>query len=440
MRIFTSQDELLQTIHPSGDNPSQAAPSVVSEHIDDLIATFVFSENEEIKQTAASAIRQAAKELSITSTSILPFYSALGKRLITSDFTVPAINVRALTYDTATLLFQLMDKHAIGPLVFEIAKSEMKYTKQRPFEYTTVILAAAIKAGYSGPVFIQGDHFQLNHDNFTSDPENEVTSIENLIKESLDAGFFNIDIDASTLVDLSKTTLSEQQRHNSEVTARLTKFIRDHEPKDMAVSIGGEIGHIGGRNSTPEDFEAFMNGYIALVTSNGISKVSVQTGSSHGGIPLPDGTIKKAAIDFSVLSEVGELARDTYHMAGAVQHGASTLPLELFSEFPKHNTAEIHLATGFQNIVFDTIPSALRDEMYHWLTTNKKDEWKEDYNKEQFLYKTRKHTLGVFKQQLWSLRAEEKQPILQALTTQFETIFEKLNMYNTKEVLGKHID
>jgi len=41
-------------------------------------------------------------------------------------------------------------------------------------------------------------------------------------------------------------------------------------------------------------------------------------------------------------------------MGGAVQHGASTLPDDMFDLFPKKGTMEVHLATGFQNIIFDS--------------------------------------------------------------------------------------
>ena len=62
-------------------------------------------------------------------------------------------------------------------------------------------------------------------------------------------------------------------------------------------------------------------------------------------MPLPDGGVAEVKLDFEVLRELGEVAR-AYGLAGAVQHGASTLPDELFHHFPAVETAEIHLATG----------------------------------------------------------------------------------------------
>ena len=118
----------------------------------------------------------------------------------------------------------------------------------------------------------------------------------------------------------------------------------------MTISVGGEIGEVGKKNSTVEELRAYLDGYRRELDARapgatGISKVSVQTGTSHGGVPLPDGGVAEVKLDFEVLRELGEVAR-AYGLAGAVQHGASTLPDELFHRFPAVETAEIHLATG----------------------------------------------------------------------------------------------
>ncbi len=405
--------------------------------IDTLIFQALFGD-EETKKQKRKKIRDISLEKGIVSTSIHHLYQAFGTGKI-FGFTVPAINIRALTYDTAAIIFELMLKHNIGAVVFEIARSEIEYTDQRPDEYTTSILAGAIKAGYTGPVFLQGDHYQFSKNKFSIDADAEVNRIKELTKESIEAGFYNIDIDASTLVDLEKSTLPEQQKTNSRITAEMTRFIRSIQPDTIQVSIGGEIGHIGGKNSTANDFIAFMDEYKKEIAENGISKVSVQTGTSHGGIPTTDGKIEDVKLDFSVLESVSEIARDRYGMGGAVQHGASTLPNELFGKFVEHKTLEIHLATGFQNIVYENMPILLREEIYVWLKDNLKAEWETDWTEEQFLYKTRKKAFGPFKKQLFTLSLQDKQPIADALSQQLEFLFEKLNTFNTRELTDQFI-
>ena len=192
--------------------------------------------------------------LGIMPASIQSLYEAMGRKEV-SGFTVPAINIRALTYHTAQAVFRAAIKGKVGPVIFEIARSEIDYTRQRPREYTCAVMAAAVKAGYRGPLFLQGDHFQINAKKFAADPEKEIQAVKDLIWEAIEAGFYNIDIDTSTLVDLSKPTVKEQQRINYTLAAELTTMIRDLEPAGITISVGGEIGEVGGKNSTVEELQ-----------------------------------------------------------------------------------------------------------------------------------------------------------------------------------------
>ncbi|RME66516.1 MAG: aldolase, partial [Nitrospirae bacterium] len=289
-------------------------------------------------------------------------------------------------------------------------------------------------------VFIQGDHFQAKRENFLNDHNAELKALKTLISSAIGAGFFNIDIDASTLVDYSKPTLNGQQEDNFTVTALLTEFIRDIEPEGITVSVGAEIGHIGGKNSTVEEAIAFMEGYLeTLQKGPGISKLSVQTGTTHGGIPRPDGTVAEVKLDFSVLKDIGHLVRTRYGLSGTVQHGASTLPEDLFGLFPENNCSEIHLATGFQNIMYEEAPEALRKEIYEYLKTHHRDQWKEGMTEEQFIYKTRKLAFGPFKRHWWTLPDEDKERILRKLEEKFTLLFRALRVQDTEEVVKRYI-
>lgn len=413
--------------------------------IDDLIYTVVFSPDPATKEAAGFLIRRGAAALGILSSSIQTLYEGMGRKEV-SGFTVPAINIRGITYDAAQAVFRAAMKGKVGPVLFEIARSEIDYTGQRPFEYTCAVTAAAIKSGWRGPIFIQGDHFQINAKKFAADAEKETQGVKNLIWEAIEAGFYNIDIDTSTLVDLSQPTIKDQQRNNFSLAAELTTMIRDLEPQGITISVGGEIGEVGGKNSTIEELQAYMDGYLEELKKRGdalkgISKISVQTGTTHGGIPLADGTVAKVKIDFDVLEKLSETSRLQYGLSGAVQHGASTLPDEAFDRFPATGTAEIHLATGFQNMIFDSseFPGELREKLYDYLKSNMKNEWKEKDTEEQFIYKTRKKAFGPFKLELWHLPADVRGRICDALERQFAFLFEKLKVNGTRNLLDKYI-
>ncbi|MEK7865753.1 MAG: class II fructose-bisphosphate aldolase [Planctomycetota bacterium] len=413
--------------------------------IDRLIQTAVFGASADLKDAARWAIRTCANATGAISSSIQGLYDAVGKGRC-GGFTTPAINIRGLTYDISRALFRTAKATNAGAFVFEIARSEMGYTEQRPAEYSAAVLAAAIKEGHTGPVFIQGDHFQVNAKKYAAEPDKELGAIRDLCKEALAAGFYNIDIDTSTLVDLSRQTIKEQQRLNFDLCADYTLFIRDLEPKGVTTSVGGEIGEVGKKNSTVEELENYLDGYAESLQgrrpgSKGISKISVQTGTSHGGVPLPDGTVAEVKLDFGTLIELGKVAREKYGLSGAVQHGASTLPAELFNRFPKSNTSEIHLATEFQNMIYESeaFPKELKDTMYAWLRANCKDEAKAGETDEQFIYKTRKKGFGTFKKELWGLPAATKETILNGLQVKFRFLFEQLNVPNTASLVRDHI-
>ena len=435
----------LQGVIESSDGRVQKvvdASRLRAQGIDSLIYTAVFADTDELRAQARTTIRECALQLGIRPCSIQTLYEAMG-RGEASGFTVPAMNFRALAYDSARAAFRAAHRLGVGPMIFEIARSEIGYTLMRPAEYAANILAAAIKEGHEGPVFIQGDHFQVNASKYQADAATEMKALRDVTKEAVDAQFLNIDVDSSTLVDLSRPNAKEQQRPNFEVAADMIRFIRGIQPAGVDVSVGVEIGEVGKKNSTPEELRAFMDGLHETLAGSfkGPSKISVQTGSSHGGVVLPDGTIAKVAIAFETLEEMTRVAREEYKMAGAVQHGASTLPDELFHRFVEVGTAEIHLATNFQSMIYDSplFPESLRQEVYAYLKEKHADEWKTGETEAQFLYSTRKRGTGPFKRQMWDLPEEIRGALRQELEERFAFLFEQLRVPSTLDLLARYV-
>jgi fructose-bisphosphate aldolase class II len=316
-------------VQPHGDTVKVVDPAGLASEATDRVVWQAVFEAAPARDAARWLLWELGQATGVRPSSIGAIYFARGRGEC-SGFTVPAINVRMLAYDTARAIFRAARKCHGGAILLEIARSEIAYTDQRPAEYVSVMIGAALREGWSLPVFIQGDHCQVNAKKYQSDPKGEVAEVKKLIAEEIGAGFYNIDVDTSTLVDLSRPTLLEQQRLNFEHAAEITHFIREREPEGVSVSVGAEIGEVGHKNSTVEELRAFMEGYnreLAKYGSpEGISKISVQTGTSHGGVVLADGTIAKVKLDLDALAALSKVAREEYSMSGAVQHGASTLP------------------------------------------------------------------------------------------------------------------
>jgi len=420
-----------------------ALASGSGEALDRLVWSGVFG-SEAVRTTARQAVLDQARSSGVYPASIQALYLARGRGEAPIDFTVPAINIRGMAYDTARALFRARLALDAGAVICEIARSEISYTDQRPAEYTFVVLAAALREGWKGPVFIQGDHFQVNAKKFATDPEGEIRAVEELTAEAIRAGFYNIDVDTSTLVDLSQNGHEAQQRQNGERCAELAAFIRRHEPKGVTISVGGEIGEVGTKNSTPEELEAFMKVFTAALARRapaaaGLSKISIQTGTSHGGVPLPDGSIAQVKIDFEAIEKLSALARRDHGMAGAVQHGASTLPAELFDRFPKLGACEIHLATEFQNMIFDSpyLPADLKLAIYAKLRETEAGDRKSTDSDEQFFYKTRKKALGAWKRELWGLPPDVRRSMGAALEEKFRFLLDQLRVRGTRALAEK---
>src|SRR5512135_3458453 len=157
-------------------------------HVDKLVE-FSALRSGEIQGWARYIVRGAALDLGIIPSSIHELYLARGRGDAPLTWTTPALNLRVLSFHAARAVFRTAKKMNGAAMIFEIARSEIGYTGQRPAEYATNILAAAIAEGWTGPVFLQGDHFQISAKKYASDPQTEINAVKDLAEEAISAGF-----------------------------------------------------------------------------------------------------------------------------------------------------------------------------------------------------------------------------------------------------------
>ena len=397
----------------------------------------------DVRQAAIWAIREAAHATGLIPASIQGLYVARGQGKWPGR-TVPAINLRGWTYQTSRAAFRAARKMGAGLLIFEQALAEAVYAAQPPVEFTAGVLAAGMREGHTGPIFLQADHDQVNAKNFQKDAQAETQRISEVIRGQIAASFFNIDIDASTVVDLSLPTLVEQQGLNAELTARFTRLVRGLEPAGVTISVGAEIGEVGAHNTTPDELRAFMATYPKMLAAAGggagVTKVSVNSGTYHGGKVLPDGSIAKVPVAFDTLRDISRVAREEFGLAGAVQHGASTLPMDFFGKFPETGTVEIHLALGFNNLIFDhpRLPQEVKDEIRAYCFAHHASERKPDQTEAQFIYTTRKKAWAGMKERFWNLPADIQEAIMVSLEEMFRDMFVRMNVGQTRELVVQH--
>ena len=398
------------------------------------------------REAAAWAIREAAHAAGVIPASIQGLYAARGQGAW-DNRTVPALNLRGWTYPTCRAAFRAARKLGAGLVIFEQAVGEQIYARQSPAEYTAAVLAAAMREGHAGPVFLQADHDQINAKAYAKDPQTEIARLSAIIGEQIAASFFNIDIDASTVVDLSLPTIVEQQRLNAELTAHFARLIRDLEPPDITISVGAEIGEVGHHNTTPEEFRAFMETFPQALGADGrmrvgISKVSVNSGTYHGGKVLPDGSLAPINVGYDTLRAIADVCRSEYGLAGVVQHGASTLPPEQLSRFPGAGAVEIHLALGFNNLLFDhpRLPQSVKDEIRAYVFKHHAHERAAGETDAQFVYNVRKKSWAGMKQRFFDLPADIQSELVSSLEAMFADMFQRMNVAETEELVKRHTD
>lgn len=125
------------------------AAALAGPAMDRLVREAVFGD-QAARDNARWLIWELAQSVGVRPASIHALYLARG-RGETGGFTVPAINVRGMSYDTARAIFRVANAMEAGAFLLEIARSEIAYTDQRPAEYVGVMLAAALREGFAGP-------------------------------------------------------------------------------------------------------------------------------------------------------------------------------------------------------------------------------------------------------------------------------------------------
>ena len=191
--IFESAKQMADAVRPAaavnGDQLTVTSVAALPPDVIDRLAwTAAFGATAEVKGTARWLVRSLAAAAGVRPASIHDLYVAMGQGAV-GGFTVPAINVRAMAYDTARAVIRAARTLDAGAFIFEIARSEIGYTEQRPHEYAAVLFAAALREGFRGPLFIQGDHYQFVAKKYAADPDAVTAEIARACHLAVEAGY-----------------------------------------------------------------------------------------------------------------------------------------------------------------------------------------------------------------------------------------------------------
>lgn len=343
-----------------------------------------------------------------------------------SNLVIPAFNLRGMTFELALGIFQAVQELKTEFFIFEIARSELGYTSQHPYSYAGLVLAAALESDWQRPVYLQADHLQVNPERYGNSLLREIHVVKKLLKAYLKAGFLSVDLDCSGLNNLKEEKPELLLKENLGMSLKLLRFLKLLK-RGKEIAVGLEVGEIGSRSTTTEELNWFLENLKIKLPKAPVVKIAVQTGTKHGGEVNTQGKLLTMPIDLKQLKLLNDIAQKA-GFYGVVQHGASTLPLEILKQLPNTGVLEVHLGTAFQNLVFDhpEFPADFKTKIYHWLENKFASKINPNKTKEQFFYETRKQVWGKFRKEFLNLPEKFKSVIKEEMKKKTEEIFKVL--------------
>ena len=251
---------------------------------------------------------------------------------------------------------------------------------------------------------------------------------------AIDAGYRNIDIDSSTLVDLSKPTATSSSARTTVAPPSSTALIRSLEADGVTISVGGEIGEVGKENSTGRGAPRLPRRLPtrarrrAAPGAVGISKVSVQTGTSprRHAAARRRGRRGEARLRGPPRARRGRPDRTASRAPCSTARRRCRMSCSTVSppSRPPRSTSPPASRTPCST-TRRSRPSST-SEIEAWFFANAADERKPDQTDQQFVYTTRKKAIGPFKRELWDLPTKDE--ILAAQRRKIVFLFTELGV------------
>lgn len=305
---------------------------------DRLIFNAVFHSETQIKATSRWLIKAIGQSLNIFSSSTHGLQNILNPPA-RKKMKTPVLQTPHLSYDIARAVFQAIQKHHMGPVIFELGESSMESENQSPGEFSATIFAAAIREEYQGPIFIQAHHIQVNTESFQRAPDKEIQKLKNLIIESIATGIYNLWINGFSISHSPQTRQVKTQNPSSQLLAVATDIIRLHEPKNLDISIGGGVKVSGDSKTFEKDIISFLDEYRENLQKigeniNGISKISFQ--------PFEE-----------IPTEIHLMLMNHYGLNGRVPLNSSNFSKEVLEDFSGIGGMEFPLNMPFHSLFID---------------------------------------------------------------------------------------
>lgn len=415
------------------------------ELVDRFVYTSILGGTQKLRHLCSLILRSAALAHGIWCDSIHPFYKTLstGRKAV---MTIPAYNVRGLTYSIVRTIFRTAQKLNAGPFIIEISPHEMSFTQQRADEIGACVLGAALRENYFGPVFIQGDHFKIDAHRSQQEKLTDTNRMQSLISDAIGNGFYNFDIDATHSLTCEHQAGRDALQDHFERVARVCEFIRQAQPQGVTAAMGVEFGSMS-RLLTQKDLvlreiDMLQSNLAALQVTPGLTKICFHLDSDtnamdNGLVPHISQSLSQEVL--SALSGLSVQLKSMLQIAGLEIHAGSGISHSVLDNLPSNGIVEVHLGTQIQDIIFDhpRFPIGLTEEIHSYLETHCSMDLQAQTSRDYFYYTARKKSWGPFKKAICSLDERTKAAILQDIEKEVSLNFELLRVAGQRNRLDE---
>ena len=217
------------------------------------------------------------------------------------------------------------------------------------------VALVALLHKYHGPLFIQANHLKFDGSRFEDDREKLLEELKSKTKQAIHLGIFNINYDASQLVDMEASRITEKMLMNLKMVAMATNlWVRNFQPNGVVVSVSGNMGKSAGSLPGEADVKEFLQRMLKEgsrlrfgVAGEDISKVE---------IPLPK--INQETIN--QINQLNEIVRQDIKIGGVVLDVGTVKDMDAYLPFSALRICELKMKPEKGLITEDNIKTILK--------------------------------------------------------------------------------
>lgn len=191
---------------------------------------------------------------------------------------------------------------------------------------------------YQGPLFLQANHLKFDGSRFENDRENLLEELKSKTKQAIRLGIFNINYDASELIDMQAIRISEKMLMNLKMVAMATNlWVRFFQPSGVVVSVSGNMGKSDNYLPDKADVKEFLQ---RLLKEGSRLRFGV-TGEDISKLEIPATKFDQKSVD--QINQLNEVVRRDIKMGGVVIDAGSLKDINAYLPFSNLKICELKM-------------------------------------------------------------------------------------------------